>query len=115
MPKLVAAGPGSSPRQSPVFVRSRGHGMASAVATALAAVTLAGCNAPGALGASSSCATFNKSSVQAQQAIVLSLYHKAHPQEPKQGPGAVNAIFNVSYECSQEPASRLADLGDFKG
>lgn len=114
MPKVMADRSGSSASRATSHRPSSRNLAASALAVALAAV-LAGCNAPGALGASSSCAAFNKSSVQAQQAIVLSLYHNAHPQEPKQGPGAANAILNVSYECSVEPASRLEDLGDFKG
>jgi hypothetical protein len=76
---------------------------------------LAACNVPGSLSASSSCADFNKASADDEQRIVVELYHKAHPSEPKSGPGAANAVMNVSYECNASPTRKLGDLGDFKG
>jgi predicted small lipoprotein YifL len=76
--------------------------------------SLAACNLPGSLSSSSSCADFNKASAQSEQEIVIKLYHEAHPQDPKTGPAAANAIRNVSYECNSQPSRKLGDLGDFQ-
>jgi hypothetical protein len=92
----------------------RSVGLAATAAAALG-LTLAGCALPGQLSASSSCNAFNKASAQAQQNIVVALYHKAHPEEPKLGPGAANAVLNVSYECQSSPTTKLGSLGDFNG
>ena len=81
----------------------------------LLAVGLSACNVPGSLSESSSCADFNKASADDEQRIVVEMYHKAHPSEPRTGPGAANAVMNVSYECTSSPSRKLGDLGDFKG
>jgi hypothetical protein len=77
-------------------------------------LTLTGCNlAHQGLSASSTCADYLKASASDQVNVVTKLYHDAHPQEPAAGPGAANAVFNVSYECQQQPAVSVGSLGDF--
>jgi hypothetical protein len=68
----------------------------------------------GGLSASSTCADFANASADEQMSVVADLYHQAHPNEPKAGPGAANAVLNVSYKCSQTPTLVLGDLSDFR-
>jgi hypothetical protein len=85
-----------------------------AVAAMTAIAVLGTVCTPGGLNASSSCKDYIAADANAQVTLVGNLYHKAHPQEPASGPGAMNAVMNVGYECSQRPDVAVGDLGDFR-
>jgi len=79
----------------------------------LVGMGLASCGGSGQLSAASSCKDFNQATAQQQDDIVVHLYDQTHPDEPKDGPGAANAVFNVGYECQAQPRAELGKLGDF--
>jgi hypothetical protein len=99
--------------ESRTSVRSRA---VVALAVAASSTLLSGCLGTGLAGgltANSTCKEYMAADGNAQVALVGNLYHKAHPQEAASGPGAMNAVMNVGYECGQRPDVAVGELGDF--
>jgi hypothetical protein len=103
--------------ETPWRIRRGINRLAAAVAASLlTAAVLTGCNVhPGGhLSGSSSCADYIKASAQDEARLVEDLYHSSHPSEPAAGPASANAVFNVAYECQQQPDRHVGDLADFR-